>query len=191
MIVKKIVLQDHEGKVWNQAAAYKWKLMGLIGFRMLRNFSLDIRAGVVTDISESGARRLIREVLCPEFNIFPPVGFDTELKHMVFHRMLDEQAGILNFLSEQRTAVINGAAGTGKTLIAQIGENYMRTIDLCCGIGGIRIGFELAVLSAIIYNQCLLTVQGINFAIHTRQFLCRFSPSGGNLVAAKTCQFLF
>ena len=180
MIVKKIVLQDHEGKVWNQAAAYKWKLMGLIGFRMLRNFSLDIRAGVVTDISESGARRLIREV-----------GFDTELKHMVFHRMLDEQAGILNFLSEQRTAVINGAAGTGKTLIAQIGENYMRTIDLCCGIGGIRRGFELAVLSAIIYNQCLLTVQGINFAIHTRQFLCRFSPSGGNLVAAKTCQFLF
>ncbi|WP_027641473.1 DEAD/DEAH box helicase family protein [Enterocloster clostridioformis] len=112
------LVQDHEGKVWNQAAAYKWKLMGLIGFRMLRNFSLDIRAGVVTDISESGARRLIREVLCPEFNIFPPVGFDTELKHMVFHRMLDEQAGILNFLSEQRTAVINGAAGTGKTLIA-------------------------------------------------------------------------
>ena len=32
--------------------------------------------------------------------------------------MLEEQAGILNFLSEQKTAVINGAAGTGKTMIA-------------------------------------------------------------------------
>lgn len=81
-------------------------------------FSLDVRAGVVTDLSENEANRLIREILCPEFNVFPPAGFDTDLKHMVFHRMLDEQAGILNFLTEQRTAVINGAAGTGKTLIA-------------------------------------------------------------------------
>ncbi len=81
-------------------------------------FSLDVRAGVVTDLSENEANRLIREILCPEFNVFPPAGFDRDLKHMVFHRMLDEQAGILNFLTEQRTAVINGAAGTGKTLIA-------------------------------------------------------------------------
>ena len=81
-------------------------------------FSLDVRAGVVTDLSENEVNRLIREILCPEFNVFPPAGFDTDLKHMVFHRMLDEQAGILNFLTEQKTAVINGAAGTGKTLIA-------------------------------------------------------------------------
>lgn len=81
-------------------------------------FSLNIYSEVVTDISEKETCRLIREVLCPEFNIFPPMGFGIELKHMVFHRMLNEQAGILNFLSEQRTAVINGAAGTGKTLIA-------------------------------------------------------------------------
>ena len=32
--------------------------------------------------------------------------------------MLDEQSGILNFLTEQRSAVVNGAAGTGKTMIA-------------------------------------------------------------------------
>lgn len=83
-----------------------------------RLFSLDVRAGVVTDLSDKESKRLLREILCPEFNVFPDAGFDTDLKHMVFHRMLDEQAGILNFLTEQRTAVINGAAGTGKTLIA-------------------------------------------------------------------------
>lgn len=32
--------------------------------------------------------------------------------------MLDEQSGILNFLTEQKSAVVNGAAGTGKTMIA-------------------------------------------------------------------------
>ena len=38
--------------------------------------------------------------------------------HMVFHKLLKEQSAVLNFLDEQRTAVINGAAGTGKTLVA-------------------------------------------------------------------------
>ena len=39
-------------------------------------------------------------------------------KTIVFHRLLDEQAGILDFLDEQLTAAVNGAAGTGKTMIA-------------------------------------------------------------------------
>ena len=38
--------------------------------------------------------------------------------HMIFHKLLKEQSAVLNFLDEQRTAVINGAAGTGKTLVA-------------------------------------------------------------------------
>lgn len=57
-------------------------------------------------------------VLCPQFNVFPSVSFESDLKKIVFHRLLEEQSGILNFLSEQKTAVINGAAGTGKTMIA-------------------------------------------------------------------------
>ena len=81
-------------------------------------FSLNVPAGIVTDISDGEFRAVVREILCPKFNIFPPPGFDVDLKHAVFHRMLDEQSGILNFLTEQRSAVVNGAAGTGKTMIA-------------------------------------------------------------------------
>lgn len=81
-------------------------------------FSLNVQSGTTTNLSENEAESLIMEILCPEFNVFPSANFDTDLKHRAFHRMLSEQAGILNFLSEQRTAVINGAAGTGKTLIA-------------------------------------------------------------------------
>ena len=51
-------------------------------------------------------------------NVFPSASFEADLKKIVFHRLLDEQAGILDFLDEQLTAAINGAAGTGKTMIA-------------------------------------------------------------------------
>ena len=40
------------------------------------------------------------------------------MKKITFHRLLKEQQGILNYLVEQKSAVINGAAGTGKTMIA-------------------------------------------------------------------------
>ncbi len=71
-----------------------------------------------TDLSESDTIRLLRDLLCPEFNIFPTGNMETDLKNIAFNRMLNEQKGLLNYLVEQRTAVINGAAGTGKTMIA-------------------------------------------------------------------------
>ena len=61
---------------------------------------------------------LIRRIFCPEFSVFSAASFDSELKNIVFHRLLKEQANILNFLEDQKVAVINGAAGTGKTMIA-------------------------------------------------------------------------
>lgn len=81
-------------------------------------FAIDLPNKVKTELSKSEAQRLIREVLCPQFNVFPTASYDADLKKMVFHRLLKEQAGILNYLEEQRTAIINGAAGTGKTMIA-------------------------------------------------------------------------
>ena len=81
-------------------------------------FSLAIQTGTVTELTPMEVQKLIKTVLCPKFNIFPPSDFDVELKHMLFHRMLNEQSALLDFLDEQKMAVINGAAGTGKTLIA-------------------------------------------------------------------------
>ena len=85
---------------------------------MERIFGLRVNGSTKTDISESEAEKLMRELLCPSFNVFPPRNFDVRIKTAVFNRMLSEQAAILNFLGEQKTAVINGAAGTGKTMIA-------------------------------------------------------------------------
>ena len=83
-----------------------------------RVFSLTERGKTETNLSDGMASRIVNEVLCPQFEIAPSLSFDTETKHLVFHRLLQEQANILNFLTEQKTAVINGAAGTGKTLVA-------------------------------------------------------------------------
>lgn len=71
-----------------------------------------------TNVSEAEGSMLIRRIFCPEFSVFSAASFDSELKNIVFHRLLKEQANILNFLEDQKVAVINGAAGTGKTMIA-------------------------------------------------------------------------
>lgn len=81
-------------------------------------YALNLPNKVRTDLSEIEFQRLVREIFCPQFNVFPSATFEADLKKIVFHRLLDEQSAILCFLDEQLTAAVNGAAGTGKTMIA-------------------------------------------------------------------------
>lgn len=81
-------------------------------------FAIELENHIKTNLSEKDAKRLIREIICPEFDIFPSSSFDVDLKKITFNRLLEEQKVLLNFLVEQKSAVINGAAGTGKTMIA-------------------------------------------------------------------------
>lgn len=81
-------------------------------------YTLQLPSRIETKLSEIESKRLVREIFCPQFNVFPSASFEADLKKIVFHRLLDEQAGILDFLDEQLTAAVNGAAGTGKTMIA-------------------------------------------------------------------------
>lgn len=83
-----------------------------------RVYALELPSRVQTNLSEFECKRLVREIFCPQFNVFPSASFEADLKKIVFHRLLDEQAGILDFLDEQLTAAVNGAARTGKTMIA-------------------------------------------------------------------------
>lgn len=83
-----------------------------------RIFSYDERKKGQTELTEAEAARIVNEVLCPKYNIAISSSFEADTKKIIFHRLLKEQAAILNFLDEQKTAAINGAAGTGKTLVA-------------------------------------------------------------------------
>lgn len=85
---------------------------------LTRIYSIELPNRIETKLTEAEAQKLIREIFCPQFNVFPSASLDSDLKKLVFHRLLREQAGILNFLEDQRSVSINGAAGTGKTMIA-------------------------------------------------------------------------
>ncbi len=102
-------------------------------------FDIELENHIKTDLSDQDVRRLIREIICPEFNIFPSKSFDSDLKKIVFHRLLKEQEGLLNYLIEQKSAVINGTAGTGKTMIAvekatRHASNGERVLFLCYNV---------------------------------------------------------
>lgn len=97
--------------------------------------SIDVSA-VDGTLSEEDARKVVDKVLCPEFSIVPTNRLRYDLNDIAFARLLDSQARVLNYLAFQRSAAINGAAGTGKTLIAverakQVAEQGGRVLFLC------------------------------------------------------------
>ena len=61
---------------------------------------------------------LVNTVICPQFHLVKMPSVEHSLVEMRFYMLLKEQYKILDFLDEQPTAVINGAAGTGKTMVA-------------------------------------------------------------------------
>ena len=58
------------------------------------------------------------DVLCPHFNIIPKLKVRAEEAEESYIRLTAQQVSLLDFLEEQRTAVIHGLAGTGKTVLA-------------------------------------------------------------------------
>lgn len=61
---------------------------------------------------------LVDAVFCPEFHLIPSQGSTLDIVDVRLKQMIREQYMLLDFLDEQPVAVINGAAGTGKTMIA-------------------------------------------------------------------------
>ena len=61
---------------------------------------------------------LLEKVLCPEFHLIPSAETTNTLIKYRLRQLIREQYRILDFLEEQPSAVISGAAGTGKTMIA-------------------------------------------------------------------------
>ena len=75
-------------------------------------------AGTKTDLSGTDASAIVRRILCPEFNIVPSERLMYDLAYMKFVQLLKSQQRVLDFLEDQKFAVVNGVAGSGKTLIA-------------------------------------------------------------------------
>ncbi len=103
--------------------------------KIRRIMSIDV-ASVEGCLDERDARLIVDKVLCPEFSIVPTKRLRYDLDDVAFARLLDSQARVLNYLEYQRSASINGAAGTGQTLIAverakKAAEKGGRVLFLC------------------------------------------------------------
>ncbi len=67
------------------------------------------------------AKQIIDEVVrifAPVFRIVPSISSELKERDFLFNQLTSEQASLLDYLVEQRTAAIHGASGTGKTMIA-------------------------------------------------------------------------
>lgn len=81
-------------------------------------FAYDGQDRAITCLSERDAQRILNRVLAPTFNLISLQEVEKERTKNVFKRMLKEQVALLNYLEEQDNAIINGLAGTGKTVMA-------------------------------------------------------------------------
>lgn len=107
----------------------------------LRKYIEDIFAITYVPYSQPGLTDtehniILKNFLCPQYRFVPQRSFDIELKERNLNQFLSEQVRIIDFLEEQKFATINGAAGTGKTMIAlekarKHSENGEKVLFLC------------------------------------------------------------
>ena len=81
-------------------------------------FNIELNAGIETSLSEKETQRILNHVLAPSFDLISLQEVQKARSQHVFKKMLREQKALLNYLEEQNSAVINGLAGTGKTVMA-------------------------------------------------------------------------
>lgn len=98
-------------------------------------FEIGIR-GKQTNLNKRQAQQIIERVLCPSLSIVPTSRFEYDIAEVSFVRLLKAQTAVLDFIEDQDSAAIKGAAGTGKTLIAveyakRMSSRGEKTLFLC------------------------------------------------------------
>ena len=71
-----------------------------------------------TSLTNAEVEMIINRVLAPSFDLISIPEMEMDIRKDAFRKMMKEQISLLNYLEDQRTAVINGMAGTGKTVVA-------------------------------------------------------------------------
>lgn len=99
-------------------------------------FDIELQNGVETKMTPVDSKKIVEQVLAPTFNLVPIANMKLENQQIVFKRMLKEQIALLSYLEEQDNAVINGLAGTGKTVMAvekakRHADNGEKVLFLC------------------------------------------------------------
>lgn len=86
--------------------------------RIERIFELGVPGGITTELSPIEAKSILSRILAPSFDLFTSSTLDIDLGRHAFKRMIAEQVKVFDFIEDQASVSINGAAGTGKTVLA-------------------------------------------------------------------------
>ena len=81
-------------------------------------FDIQLPNNVKTKLDTKETNLILNRILAPHFNLISIPEIKLNHKRQVFKKMLNEQICLLNYLEEQNNAIINGMAGTGKTVMA-------------------------------------------------------------------------
>ncbi len=81
-------------------------------------FDIKLPNNVETNLDLNETNLILNRILAPHFNLISISEIKLNHKRQVFKKMLHEQVALLNYLEEQNNAIINGMAGTGKTVMA-------------------------------------------------------------------------
>lgn len=73
---------------------------------------------IETKLDKIRIQFLLNSVLAPQFHVISVADSAAKQKKRIFKSLIEEQKHLLDYLEEQPYAVINGRAGTGKTVIA-------------------------------------------------------------------------
>lgn len=87
------------------------------------------------DITDEEFNRIV-EMIANDFELISAPGAKKDELDHAFIKLTNEQIGLLDYISEQKTATIQGVAGTGKTLIAKeaarrFGQEGRNVLFLC------------------------------------------------------------
>lgn len=93
------------------------------------------RAKEKTQISDAQFSQIIAKI-APDFDLIPSISINKKEIESEYIRLTDEQAVVLEYLDEQPYVAIQGAAGTGKTMIAvkaaeRFADSGHRVLFLC------------------------------------------------------------
>lgn len=73
---------------------------------------------IITNLSPQDEKNLFDNIFFPKANIISRESYNASLNTLATIQLLKEQTFVLDFTDQHQTVAINGAAGTGKTLVA-------------------------------------------------------------------------
>lgn len=125
---------------------------------------------------------LFVSAIAPDFNLVMSVSNLIDKNNRILHMMTLEQAKLLDYIEEQNSAVIHGAAGTGKTMIAiekakRIADKGDKVLFLC--------------YNALLKNHLESLVVHPNISFENVHSLTAKISSSGNVAESDLLDLLF